>query len=477
MTQGTIDLTTCAIVFAIWFLLSMSPLPHAIVHAQTCPPDARGWKTWRDDTIATAFSQVTQKDKLTLVNYEKFLSFSRSVRDFGIQCLGSNRNTITVPSELRNVIGNFFSFFGAIGLESQENHRFGMTVTDVDYLNAIQNVIKLPPLLTSQEFLRAVSDRKTYHKALELIQTHNTLLPDHRKWIPLIYKSRFLTTPDNSGTYGRFFVLVPGAVDKWIQFGILTPDMQDVRVNNLSIVAVRRLTDVADGSPRTETFIVDYWRDYRPSPTRGNQHHDVVVQTKLEAGQGTENCSECHKTPVLGIHPDTVYEFDKTGRLVPLSGPRATAVPDLLNSLIADYGPPNYRGWQPQTQYGPPLGPLNQQRPDSFFNACATSTGVTAASYDILRNAMTCATCHDTTLLGRINFPQAADTTREFALIHPDTKAVSPLVDTYVGEGWMPPGSSLSPAERKAVTRCLKHEYLNLEHKTGLLIDWLKGKG
>ena len=128
-----------------------------------------------------------------------------------------------------------------------------------------------------------------------------------------------------------------------------------------------------------------------------------------------------------------------------------------------------------QVRYGPAMGPVARARPDSFFDACTAGTNVQQSSYEDLREAMNCTACHNETLIGRINFPQAARTTREFALAHPDTGAFSPLVQTYVLEGWMPPGIPLDPNERVALVQCLHDEYLDLEADTGLLIDWLKG--
>jgi hypothetical protein len=486
MGKGMVPTGRCLLTASMDFVICLSSLGIALAyivfgasaHAEPCPTNAAAWQVWRDRAIETAFNQVRTVQGRTFIDYKPFVTFSGNVRGFGEDCFGTSENFINVAAALRPVVGNFFDFFGAIGLETDDDHQFGMTVDDAIYVDEIREVIALPPLLTSQDFLRAVSDRDSYRTALDLVNTHNALLPENERWIPLIYKSRFLTTPDDSETYGRLFVLVPGeTTDKWIQFGILTPEMENVQIKNLSIVAVRRLPGHSPEAPRTETFIVDYWRGYENTTNRDGENATITVRTKFESGMGTENCSDCHKTPVLGIHPAEVYRFDALGNLIPVTGAEAQATPDLINSFIENYGPPNYRGWQLQVHYGPAMGPIDVVRPDSFFNSCTVGTGVTTASYGKLRKAMNCAACHNEALIGRINFPLAAHTTREFALVHPDTGAFSPLVETYVLEGWMPPGIPLDENERMAVVRCLQHEYLDLDGKSGLLIDWLKRDG
>ena len=443
---------------------------------QDCPADSGTWKAWRDRAIEVAFSQTTSRQNREFIDYQMFLPIAAQIRQIGINCLGLKNNVITTPPELDDMLGNFFSFFGALGIESDDEHRFGMTIPDRQYLDEIRSEIELPSLLKSQAFLQAISNRKTYKKAFDMITEQNRLLPKRDQWIPLIYESRFLTTPDTSNTYGRFFVLVPGEIDKWIQFGILTPGMPEIPVNNLSIVAVHKLPQHTPKSPNTETFIIDYWRTYNEVSDRNGVRTEVSIQTKFHAEKGTENCSECHKTPIVGIHPQSVYQFSSTGELIPVHGSEAGSIPNLLNSLIEGYGPPNFRGWQPHQHYGPPLGDLKVQRTDNFLRECTQGTRVDASSFQRLRDSMNCASCHDDNLLGRINFPQATYTSREFALQNPTNGALSLLVDTYILQRWMPPGTQLTDDELKALSSCLKQEYLNLDTTTGTLIDWLKGK-
>lgn len=449
-----------------------------VAHAQTpnCPQDQSGWEDFRDRAIAVAFDQQMDINGRPHIDYSRLLSVAASIREIGKSCLGDAGGNIQIPVSLKPSIGNFLEFFAILGRETDANHSFGMAIDDQSYIDSIRDVIELPALLRSQKFLQAISDRRSYKQAYDMVLEQNKLLSEEFQWIPLIYKSRFLTTPDQSRTFGRFFVLVPGKIDKWIQFGILTPEMPDRQINNLSIVAINRLPGHTTTTPKTESFIVDYWRTYKNTQSRDGQQTTIDVKTKLESGQGSENCSECHKTPVLGIHPAAVYRFDGQGDLVEVPETQAQAIPRLINKLIEGYGPPHYRGWQPQSRLGPAMGSIGRQRSDSFLTSCTAPFGVPTSSFGKIRKAMECAACHNDNLIGRINFPQGARTSRETALIHPDTGEMSPLVQTYVLNGWMPPGLSLSQNERKALVECLYNEYLDLGLKTGVLVDWLRGQ-
>ncbi len=387
------------------------------------------------------------------------------------------------------VVANLKRFAAAAGISSLPDHKFGFRVADRTYLDTVRRDIALPAPLTSQEFLAAVSDPARYRQAQQIVDRRNAGRPLAERWVTLLYKSRFLKTPDRT-TYGRFFIYIPaderGAQpEQWVQFGIATPDMRDHKRKNqifsLSVVAVRRPPAAAPPGSPVVTAVVDHWRVYKPDGT-------IELQTRLEAGHETENCYDCHKVAVLPIHPLAEYGFGADGRLV-VKGDGDGEIPRWLNDKIAAYGPPDFGGdgagrrHMDTAGFGPALGPVGAPRPDEQLARCAAPVG--AASFPRLREAMQCARCHSPTLLGNINYPQALRSDQDLEiLLHPTTGASMPLVPVHVAQGWMPPMSQqgpgpaprLTPEERAAVARCLTGEYYDAARGTGLLADWLRGR-
>jgi hypothetical protein len=241
--------------------------------------------------------------------------------------------------------------------------------------------------------------------------------------------------------------------------------MKDTKIHSVSIVALR---PTGKSSQPHECYIVDFWRRYLPDR--------VDLLPMVEAGRGTQNCYNCHKTPVIPIRPAEEYEFNENGALVVKRSGRGE-IPARLNRLIKRHGPPDFGGLLDPDAYGPPLGPANRVRPDSLLRQAAAGLGLGAGSFDKIRKNMKCSECHDGRDRGSINFPQALVSNMDLAdLIHPDTGKSMPLVKTYVENGWMPPGNSLTAAERKALHRALMLEYYDLSTGTGLFVDWLNGR-
>ena len=393
---------------------------------------------------------------------ERFLSYEGLIREadrinqFIVACRSQREYRDADRADA--IIGNLNRFTKALRLNNYSDHRFGFAITDREFLESVRPQIAIPELLQSQEFLRKVSAPNNYAAANAMIEDHNRTLSPERRWIVLLYKSRFLPTPDRAATFGRFFVFVrDGVYDKWIQFGIRTPDQpgQEERINNVSIVSV----GPPDADNKRLVIPIDFWRTYEPDGS-------ITLKTRYESINSTENCVACHKTAPLGIRPREEYMFDANGRLVP-NTVNPGAIASMLRAKIDDeYGTPTYGAWLDPGAYGPSIGPAGRPRDPAFLRACAGDAGLGDTGLQNVRRAMKCDTCHNEASLGPLNLPQA--------LKAPLDTSTSRQLREYVSQGWMPPNNTLTPAERAALYRCLLDEYYSVSTGTGLLVEWLK---
>ena len=446
------------------------------IPALDCDGDKKAWTVWRDAVIANLLRPTIKGPDGAL----KYLD-TELIAEKSISIYGSIQNCKTAPPEKLALVANLNIFSESarrIALkDAQGNHEhlFGFTITDLDYVNdyAVKE-IEIPDLLKSQAFLKAVSNPETYKQAYDMIAKRNEGLPVSKQWVTLLYESQFLTTPDDT-TYGRFFIYVPGEIEKWIQYGIVTPDMKQKvfcpkpkgteagqTICSMSIVAVRHRK--AGEFPNTEVYIVDYWRVYEDDGSIG-------LPTRVAAGHGTSNCTYCHKTPVLPIYPAREFDFDPNGRLKEKTE-GVGDIPKWLNSLIPSYGPPFFGGLLEQAAFGPELGPV-KQRDEAVLKACSKGYDV-----DLRRIAanMDCAACHNENLMGEINFPQANYSDNDLSVLTLPDGTVHALIETYIDMGWMPPSTTLSKDEREALKNCLMTEFYDYQTGGGLLVDWLKNK-
>lgn len=419
-----------------------------------CPLSLADWEAWRDRAVHDLLRTRLNGNGEQFVDTNQVLAQSTVIANFIDDC----SPYYTGGSNLNVSIGNLSDFVGVFRNNLSVptyDHQFGYTIDDFQYLDRVRENVDLPPLLKSADFLKKVSNRETYKDAYDLIVQQNAGLPADKQWWVLLYKSRFLTTPDEANTFGRFFVYVPGdSYDKWIQFGIKIPDDSSTTpINNLSIVSIAK----PDAQGRRFNSIIDWWRTY-------DSGWSVKLATRRESQGITENCVMCHKTSPLGIHPAEEYTFDSKGKLV-VNTSTAGQIPAQLNKLIPTYGAPYFNDWADTSKYGPELGP-DIQRTDQFMANCTSGLNLNPASVAKVKANMTCSNCHSNTGVGILNFPAA---TRHI-------KSAGNQVYQYISEGWMPPNKNLSSDEREGLYQCLVKEYYDFTSKTGLLIDWLKNK-
>ena len=443
------------------------------------------WITWRDRQIAHILEPTaTDQAGTRILKLKDVISRSQDAYQVVQACEQSDPNYFQDPARA-HALGNFVRFVTAqhwMGITAtvdgmpKNTNALGMPVTDFEYSEIAKPYVELPALLRSQEFLTKMASPATYRDAIAQIAEHNQTLPDDRKWIPLFYRAQFITTVDGTKTYGRLLVFVPNepmadgvVADKWVLFGVVTPDMNPATViKSVSIFTVCR------SSTQTTTYFTDYMR------TRDTASRFLVTSNFTLPDNPSHNCYSCHKSSVLPIHPAVEYGFDADGHLVPKTGD-VGSIPAIVNSRIASYGPPHFVPLDTQA-YGPCLGPeattlfsarddtikVAGDRSDEFIRAATAGLDLPLSSYDAIRDAMRCSSCHER--FAAINYPQAVRTDLDAAALI-DT---SGIVHTYIKEGIMPPGERLTDVEREALWRCLMKEYYDGAAQRGLLYDWLR---
>ncbi len=427
-----------------------------------CPGDAAAWRGWAEDRVADLLT-TTVRARGELFEVAAVAARAATLHATFARIEERHPGRLDPATPIGARLANLRRFAAAVRWTSDPAHEGGLSIPDADYLARVRRAATFPPLLRSQPFLRAVSDPARYAEAVALIDAHNATLPEAARFTVLLYRSAFIRTPDRT-THGRFFVHVPGDPEQWIQFGILTPGMDEaLTMHSVSVVA---LVGPPEAAGSREAVLVDWWRVYEDDGT-------IRLGTRLDDGNGTNRCFDCHKIPVLPIHPDEEYDLDDAGRLVPKLEGRGE-VPARLNALIAETGSPDAGGLFDPAGFGPALGPVGRARPDALLRRWCGAT-VDDASLARIREAMDCSSCHDGELVGRHNFPQAVASDQDLGLFHPVSEERMPIAKVYVERGLMPPDSDLTPAERRALWACLQAEYFDPTDGSGVLRDWLLG--
>lgn len=426
-----------------------------------CTQSLEQWITWRDHQIGDLLTPTLAEEGQQYLEVGEVASKALTIYQAITTCEQQTPHLFKSDSSLGQQLLNLKRFTQAASIVTNNDHQFGFSITDQAYLDQSRPYIEVPELLRSQEFLQKISDPTRYYQAYQMIEEENKQRPFQEQWVVLPYKSHFLTSPDNT-TYGRFFIHIPGDPILWLQFAIATPDMMPnpPTIHSMSLVAVK-----PTGQPvnKYQFFWVDYWRIYSDT---------IQLPTRYEAGQGTANCYYCHKTAVIPVYPLEEYTFDQSGTMV-VKTEGAGDIPRYLNNLIENYGPPYFADWLDPAAYGPPLGPFEQERTDAFLEKCTQPWKVSHDSFDDIRASMNCSKCHDSTLLGPINYPQAVEIDLDVNVLT-ETNQSMPLAQVYIEQGWMPPDNNLTPPQRQALANCLMTEYYDFDSKTGLLVDWLK---
>lgn len=425
------------------------------------------WIAWRDAEITGILEPGIQVQNDRILSRQDVID--RSVEPYLVvaECQRSNPDYFS-KGPLSKEMSNFVRFVTAQhwmaiqGTDGFSTNALGYEVSDAQYWNAAKENLRFPPLLASQSFLNDLGNPAGYRSAVDRIEELNASLPDDRKWLVLPFLSQFIMSADRS-TYGRLLVFVPNdplpdgrVVDRWIQFAIAAPEStQGKDIRSVSMVAIVK------SDPGNKTFLMDFLRIKDPASGQ-----IAVVPTAILHHDPSNNCYDCHKAGVIPVRPEREYGFDEAGGLVAKSA-GSGSIPKVLNDRIRDYGQIDL-GWMDADAYGPSLGP-DIPRSDAFIRR-ASGMNLSDDSVQRIRSAMNCASCHD--LFAKLNYPLAMRSSRDLK----GFKSALGLGPSFVEKGWMPPGNSLSEPERHALWLALTKEYFDPDQKTGLLVDWLRGK-
>jgi len=434
------------------------------------------WISWRDSQIRRILTPTFKADGEMILNREDVIL--RSVDAYKVLMPVLERPDFLGDPDRGRALGNFTSFVRAQGTMAiydetrHYDHLLGFNVPDKLYWRNSASELQFPPLLRSKEFLTAMDAPSQYRDAVTLVEKQNETLPENRKWIVLTYRSRFLKSSDTT-TYGRLLIVVPnesapnhGVIDRWIQFALVTPAAgrisdakSGLKTRSVSMVVVHRKSSVSDDN---KAYIVDFMRD------KDEQTGEYsIVPTMLEKKNPSKNCYDCHKSPVLPIHPKTRYDFDEQGRLIAQEINSDRKV-ELLNDRISEYGQVEF-GSMDTNAFGPSIGQPRLVRTREFIREASGQPLLSEESCDRIRDAMQCSKCHDS--VGKLNYPQAVKS-NVANLVFEEKQS---LVQSYIENGWMPPKTYLSSAERHALWLCLDKEYFDPRECSGRLVDWLKG--
>lgn len=312
-------------------------------------------------------------------------------------------------------------------------HGMGMAVTDDAYFEQTGHLTAVPDALLDQDFLAQVSEVTMLAQAKAYLHGLNATRQPQQQLVFYSFVSQHLGTPDHSGALGRLLVVVPGPVERFVQFG-WSQDGQ--RVRNVSVVAVDR---PEDGPPNV--YFQDHYRTWEPDG-------HISVQGRHLLGQGSFPCIQCHRSGVLPVYPapQSVAE-DEVAALHAINARALAAMP-------ASYG-----GFWDAQAFGPGLGAGNTTRTNAWMQRCMPE-GLSEATGRVA-DAARCGACHNAQGLGALSFPFNAT-----------------LIRSYVLSGRMPPDNSLQNTnEREALYGCLVADFFDVSlERPGVLKSWLLGE-
>lgn len=439
------------------------------------------WQSWRDEKIADILTPTPAPGgSENVLNRERVIDKCAEANELLRPILEKDPEFFKKDAELARNMNNFIAFVQAQSLmhpNDTSKNQLGFTITDQEYWSYAKSNLVFPDLLQSQQFLEFMSQPATYAQAAAAIDAQNASLPAERKWIYLPFEAQFIRSIRDEGhgrTYGRMLVLIPneptgdgGTLDRWVLFSLATPDQPvpgDIRP--VSMIAMRNPPPSADGKPpRQKAFFMDFIRERDPATKQIK-----LIPTVLSPGHISKNCFDCHKSAVLSIRPAAEFEFvnGEMRKKAVSDGEVAGRANRFIRLYRSKYGLPDW-GHLDTGAYGPSLGPDGRLRTDEFIAKASGDLNLPAGSYDRIRIAMDCASCHKG--FAPLNYMQAVINNRDASSF----RRREGLLRTYIEEGWMPPGFNLNEVERKALWRCLITEYFDMETKSGVLVDWLKG--
>ena len=505
----------------------------------SCPGDDAAWVKRREEMIryllrlhAPDYKRLVDGKWASVpgddayLNLEAVMQRSHHIAKYLARCGGPD-----------TIIGNLRKFVTAqdnADYKQSLDHQFGHQATDQVYLHQAEAALTLPCLLRSQDFLQAMSSPDTYYLALAMIDEHNAGKAGHgcevdgTQWTPLPFRSRFISTPDDAHTFGRLLVVVPGDdYDRWIQFGIWTPEDLDSGkklsvIRNVSVVAMARHPDQAAGAHFDA--IADFFRCENEAcgetgksaapPPCAAASAGIQLCSRLAVTGETDNCERCHKMMPNSIHPEHVYDVGADRKLHALDDQAAAAAAERINARIVSLyarlplyevpqpGSDDVATWGRYGAIGMGADPTTfgqDDRSPAYIKACAAKAKVTLTDQSATHvgDAMNCSECHGVhkkaASLGVLNYPLATEKRRAGPILDKSGEVHLPnVIESHILRGVMPLSMAggqiteipldLTDDERKALYACLSDEYLHssqdhLASPSGLFVDWLRNQG
>lgn len=428
------------------------------------------WVAWRDAQIGTLLEPTLPHGGEMVLSRQEVIG--RALGPYAViaGCLEKDPRFFDLKTERGRRMSHFAEFVIAqhwmsiTGSDGKPAYALGYPIPDRRYVEECAESFRFPELLMSQRFLSAMTSRKTLNRAVAMIEAQNAGLPPDRRWVILPFLSQFIKSVDRT-TYGRLLVFVPGqpapdgrSLDRWVNFGIATPDTATgTEPRSVSIVSVVH----GSGANEGKATLMDFLRETDPATGQIE-----LTPTPLLRDNPSNNCYDCHKTALIPIKPEQEYTLNPDGDLKPAA---TNETSDALNAKMRAYGPLRLACQLP-TSYGPSIGPLGRERSEDFIRA-ASGAVLSTESVQRIRASMNCASCHDA--IGPINYPLAVRSSRDVLAFKTDKG----LVESYIEKGYMPPGNTLTDAERHALWLCVSKEYYNPHTRSGVFVDWLRGTG
>lgn len=427
------------------------------------------WTTWRDGEINRILTPTYESGSEKLLMRTDVSARSAEAYNSIADLLANP--TFMTGKDRDAILGNFVKFITAQhwmalkGAGGSQTNALGMDISDAEYWVYARPFTTLPSLLRSRAFLALMSHRGTYKYAVDMIEVNNAALPQDQKWMVLPFRGQFVASVDRT-TFARLLVVAPNQalpdgrkLDQWVSFAIARPEMEpEPVIRSVSVISL--VHDLAKPGVNNAYF-TDFFREY-------DRASDTITPepTFLMAPNPSQNCYDCHKSAVIPIRPKATYRFESDGRMVEDDG--SADLLARLDRLIGTYGESEL-GHMDSSAYGPSLGAAARVRTDEFIEAATADHPIPLSSYAAIKENMKCAACHES--FGKLNYLLGVRSDGDIKSF----EAKHGLVQSFIEQGFMPPGNSLNAAERHALWECVSKEYFNPAKGTGAFVNWLKG--
>ena len=402
-------------------------------HHDQNPSDAfateESWEVWRRRELT----------RLALASYQSNASYI-------YETIQQHSSQLSSIGDRSRCFDNLTRFTRRQWLAKQTDHKFGLDLDDASYIALLKGkgYLNLPEPLGSQGFLDLLD--RTGSDQFDTIESN--VRAWNPSWRVLYFKSRILTTVDDSQARGRLLVYVPSeTTDRFIQFGVR--DTIDAPLSeSISEIVVEKSKKLSDGSITENTvYYVDLWRVRKQQQT--------LLSTRLESVKTSEACYSCHQAPLLTIRPldGSVKSQISQGHLKD------------INDVIESYGSAKIYSLD-EADLGPSVGSL--QLPEVTQKALAVCVNSRTGDPDSalrVRQAMQCATCHNGVVQSNLHFQATQAGTL--------SQASSLLKRAILDDQTMPPSSSLTPSERQVAYDCLLNQITSPQDLSGALEQWL----